>query len=641
MTDETQEEKEEDCCKLLLDLLKTSSNIDENIVEKIVLVQNDSSGLKLFKFAHHCLPMISRRQLHRIFERKANVVYNGRLVGREDENLRVKTGDTVEITLTARQLIVDSSEYEELKVLQENYEYCVIEKPAGMNSFVGALFGYVFPLKCWNGEYYHSCCSLFSIDKAASGLIIIGKTRNVLNKLFSLTEENRINFQMGFSCVVCSSSLSLFRSKDEAAVLQTELDTMERLSVKIISTVRTRSLGDAALIEVTVGWKIRINNDIELNLDVWGKQVSHDTKRVKNVLKRHGMAVIGHEGTGIKGKGLYLSWNKLGIGNTLYEIPVPKKLTAFLEKEEYYYHLNKTKLLEKYEMPSENRVMEIQNSEPDNEIPFEYRIGKAKFHNLEFIVNENVMIPRKSSEALVTYAVKSMKDRMVSTSEGCKSFVACLDLGTGSGCLLLSVLASLREEASTSSSLSSSYCVFGQGIDVSEEALDLAKMNAEKHNLSELTSFEKGSFEEIKCWYPKRQLDCFPDDIVFDGYDLVTCNPPYSATKERSRLSLVSKVYEPSLALFADESDSLKCYRSIVDSLMKYETLRKMDPCDLVNYGTALFNDNCLLVLEIGSGQMKRVLSMFSRLTPSWSFVSVVKDYKNVNRSLVFRYLKC
>jgi HemK-like putative methylase len=639
MMNELREENDEESNKLLLDLFKTSYNFDENIIQKNERVEIGSVGLKLFQFSHCFLPMVSRRQLHRIFERKTNIIYNGRIVGREDENIRVKTGDMLEITLTGRELIVDSFEYEEVKILEENDEYCVIEKAAGMNSCVGSFFEYVFRLKCWNGKYHHSCCSLFSIDKAASGLIIIAKNKEVLNNLIAFGGGDRIGFKMWFSCVVCSSSLLSFpiSCKNEVFVLQTsgELDFMESLSVKIISTVPTRSLGEAALVEIAVDWKGYIKGQ---NLELWSKQVSLDTKRVKNVLRKRGMMVIGHDGTGIKGKGLYLSWNKLTVGNTSFEILVPKKLTSFLEKEAYYYHLNQKKLLEQYEISSEIVLYNNQNSEVDGGIPFEYRIGKARFHNLEFNVNENVMIPRKSTEALVDYAVKSVKERTIALSDDrFKSLIACLDLGTGSGCLLLSLLSSLHELSSHSSSISS-YSLYGQGIDVSEKALDVARTNSEKFNLTPYTSFAMGCFEEVRSWYPKKKFDSVSDDVLFDGYSLITCNPPYSANKERNRLSLSSKSYEPSLALFADESDSLKCYQAIVNSLVNYENLKKLDCCDPENFSPVLFKDNCLFVLEIGSGQMNRVLDIFSKLVPFWSFITVIKDYKNVNRGLVFRY---
>lgn len=147
--------------------------------------------------------------------------------------------------------------------------------------------------------------------------------------------------------------------------------------------------------------------------------------------------------------------------------------------------------------------------------PFAYLLGISEFYGREFYVNRHVLIPRSETELLVDKIIQFQKD----------SFKKVLDVGVGSGVILLSLLAQGTAE-------------YGVGIDVSREALNVAKTNAKRLGL------------ESKCEF------ILTDRLhgIEEKFDLIVSNPPY--IKRDAHKELVhSKVdeYEPSLALYLND----------------------------------------------------------------------------------------
>jgi release factor glutamine methyltransferase len=178
-------------------------------------------------------------------------------------------------------------------------------------------------------------------------------------------------------------------------------------------------------------------------------------------------------------------------------------------------------------------------------------LGRREFWSLEFRITPAVLDPRPDSETLIEAALACFPDRAAP--------LAVLDLGTGSGCLLLAALHEYPHAA-------------GLGIDASEKALAVAAENAERLGLGARAQFARGDWG--------RDLGA--------RFDLVLCNPPYIAEGERASLAPEVARHDPPAALFAG-ADGLDAYREILPDL----------PRLLAPGGTALF--------EMGASQAAAV----------------------------------
>ncbi len=153
--------------------------------------------------------------------------------------------------------------------------------------------------------------------------------------------------------------------------------------------------------------------------------------------------------------------------------------------------------------------------------PMSHLIGLRDFYNHRFIVSSNALDPRPDTETLVALALE-------------QGFSRVLDLGVGSGCILLSLLA--EREAAT-----------GVGVDVSEAALEVAHQNRAKLELEHRCDLH------VSDWFQS----------VEGTFDLIVSNPPYIAADEIADLQAEVRLYEPRIAL-TDEGDGLSHYRKII-----------------------------------------------------------------------------
>jgi len=204
--------------------------------------------------------------------------------------------------------------------------------------------------------------------------------------------------------------------------------------------------------------------------------------------------------------------------------------------------------------------------------PVSQIIGKREFWGRDFIVSEETLDPRPDSELLIELALSPKRPNSI------------LDLGTGTGCLLLTLL------AETAGSV-------GQGVDISEAALAVARQNASKHGLSTRVTF--------------RQSDWFQH--VSGTFDLIICNPPYISEAELKTLKRDVRVWEPKIAL-SPGGDGLSVYRLLSKSLRKY-----LNPMGNV-------------VLEIGESQAEKVCSFFT--DAGFTHVEVFKDVNGKDRAI-------
>ncbi len=189
--------------------------------------------------------------------------------------------------------------------------------------------------------------------------------------------------------------------------------------------------------------------------------------------------------------------------------------------------------------------------------PVAYILGEQEFWSLTFKVTPATLIPRPDTETLVAVGLRNLVSDLPSRV---------LDLGTGSGCILLSLLHE-RPQAT------------GIGIDQSAEALEIAKANAETHGLTARTAFQCSS------WFTGLE-------VGRDRFDLIVSNPPYIPSVDISSLMTDVRDFEPLSALDGGD-DGLTPYRLIIRESRSF------------------LEDHGILAVEIGVGQVEAVRGFF------------------------------
>ena len=212
--------------------------------------------------------------------------------------------------------------------------------------------------------------------------------------------------------------------------------------------------------------------------------------------------------------------------------------------------------------------------------PLAYIIKEKEFWSKMFEVDKNTLIPRPETELMVEQILKIYKNK--------KIFI--LDIGTGTGCILISLLSELKSS-------------YGLGIDISRKALYLAKKNAIKHLVNNKISFLKRSFK----------------DLYNYKFDLIVSNPPYITSNEMRSLDDDIKKYEPKIALDGG-NDGLDVIKKVIYKA-KY-----------------ILKFNGRLALEIGNEQYKKVSKLL--LKNNFKIELNIKDYKDNTRSIISRLIR-
>ncbi|PWJ50909.1 peptide chain release factor N(5)-glutamine methyltransferase [Faecalicatena contorta] len=222
-------------------------------------------------------------------------------------------------------------------------------------------------------------------------------------------------------------------------------------------------------------------------------------------------------------------------------------------------------------------------------IPLQHLTGVQEFMGLEFQVNEHVLIPRQDTELLAEEALKiigeAVKGRPEGTFEPAGGRYRLLDMCTGSGCILLSILHHAGKSAKMK--------IKGTGADISQKALETAQANADSLHIQ----------AEFLC------SDLF--EQVTGQYEMIVSNPPYIRTDVIETLQEEVKNHDPILALDGKE-DGLHFYRRIIEAADKYLT-----------------KGGCL-VFEIGADQGEAVSSMMG--CAGYHNVIVKKDLAGLDR---------
>ena len=212
--------------------------------------------------------------------------------------------------------------------------------------------------------------------------------------------------------------------------------------------------------------------------------------------------------------------------------------------------------------------------------PIAYILEEKEFWSEKFIVNKDTLIPRPETDLLVSKLTEIFKNKKISI----------LDIGTGSGCIIVSLLNNLKQSK-------------GVGIDISKNALIIAKKNSLKFDSNNRVKFFHKSLQNI---FDKK-------------FDLIVSNPPYIMRKDLKNLSDDIKKYEPRIALDGG-NDGLDLIKKII---YKSKEILKL---------------NGMLALEIGNEQIIRVSKQL--IDNKFRIKHVIKDYKRNIRCVIAKYNK-
>lgn len=212
--------------------------------------------------------------------------------------------------------------------------------------------------------------------------------------------------------------------------------------------------------------------------------------------------------------------------STLYDARESKLIASYIFEDIFGIRTISTKELNE----EQQEKLEIVSARLLKGEPWQYVVGEADFFGYKFKVNPAVLIPRPETEELVDWIIKEHKQ------SNAEKPLRILDIGTGTGCIAISLAKNLPRAAL-------------HALDVSPAALTIAQENAKRYNL------------DIHFW--QANILAEQDWAQLPVFDIIVSNPPYIAPKEKSSLSASVVDFEPSEALFTTTEDPLQFYKAI------------------------------------------------------------------------------
>jgi release factor glutamine methyltransferase len=247
-------------------------------------------------------------------------------------------------------------------------------------------------------------------------------------------------------------------------------------------------------------------------------------------------------------------------------------LSSLIKRDKKHIILNPKELLSLEQLGKFKNLIERRKKGE----PIAYLINKKDFWKDEFFVNKDVLIPRPDTELIIEQVLKIYsKDEQLQV----------LDIGTGSGCILLSIL---KERPN----------FYGTGIDISKKSINVSKFNAKQLNLINRVKFFNSSVDNFK----------------IGKYDLVVSNPPYIELLSLKYLEKDVVNFEPKLALSG--------------GLDGFSKIRKV-----INKTRTLIKKNGKFILEIGFNQKNKVKKILKE--EGFYVNKSIKDYGNNDRCII------
>ena len=256
-----------------------------------------------------------------------------------------------------------------------------------------------------------------------------------------------------------------------------------------------------------------------------------------------------------------------------YRLDSEIMLSSLLKKKKEQVIINSEEIVTKRIVDNFNKLITRRATRE----PLAYILKEKEFWSKSFFVNRNTLIPRPETELLCDIVIKAIK----------KKTPYILDIGTGTGCILLSVLSEIKKAK-------------GVGIDISKKAIEVAKKNSLNLRLYKRANFYTRSL----------------DDIYNYKFDLIVSNPPYIKTSDIKNLSDDVRKFEPKIALDGGK-DGLDVIKKVI---YKSKTILK-------KLG--------LLALEIGYGQHYKVSKILKK--QGFREELLVRDYQSNVRCILAR----
>ena len=243
-----------------------------------------------------------------------------------------------------------------------------------------------------------------------------------------------------------------------------------------------------------------------------------------------------------------------------------------LDKDREYIILNHDKVLNNKNLEYFKKLV----YERATRKPIAYLLNKKFFWKSEFYVNESTLIPRPDTEIIIEQILKVTKN---------KNHLKILDIGVGSGCILLSILDERKN-------------FYGSGVDISKNSLEISKLNAKKLFVDERVKFYKSDVDKFNQ----------------GKYDLIVSNPPYIKRSDLKYLESDVLKFEPKLALDGG-LDGLSVIRKVIKK------------------SSELLKKNGKFILEIGFDQKNKVIKLLNNR--GFYINSTVRDLANNDRCIV------
>jgi len=573
----------------------TGESTTEDKVEKnSTIVSKLNDGVKVGSFIRNYFShlIVSKSQSH-LACKQGQVLVNGKAV--RDYDI-LHAGDVIKVTRKLEETLKYKEGFK-VDIRYEDNDIAVVWKPSGTtlnNQLSNTLeIALKYNLQISNAEdklENPKCVSL--LDKATSGFVIAAKTESCYNKLMEDLKNNTIiQTYMG----IVHGRID--GKENEKQTITSVIDNEEcTTSYTIFKISKTRN-GSGYITTVFITPQKGYNkfqprrHMIELGHPIIGN--TRYTKQIANS----------------KDKGLYLTLTSLHFIHPKtkemlnYTSPEPTKFNALRVKEEKFWKRKQEEELLLFEKAADaytnlsNDGKALIDFISNDQRPTPYILGEKTFFGNKFYVNENCLIPRKATEVLVQ-AVIDLKPKRI------------LDLGTGSGCILLSCLKNLPDAV-------------GVGIDLSKEILELANRNRESI-LQERKDHAKFIIGDFSSLTENQALHTtFTTEINKKSYfDVIVCNPPYLTDREIKSFSK-SIHYEPKLALLGGGEKGIECYKQISEALQKCLDKNLIFDRNKTNY----------LVLEIPPNKGKLVIEhCFNYL----KLVNIKNDENNLKRCLVY-----
>jgi release factor glutamine methyltransferase len=464
---------------------------------------------------------------------------------RTHKSALLATGDVVAANATAFQIAQVRFAEPLLQTVYRDAQYTILLKPAGMptKGNDSVTVDHALPASMDDENYD----VVDSVGRIASGPVIVSLSTEIHQQLVDATK--RFTFQL----IVHGTPPDM-------------LDMAGFLSLRLLQTLTSTS-GDLSTIEVVL---------------------SHSGGGLRGCLQRNGCPILGTSARTKSNKnGCFMACTKLEllwrdqVSNVL-DLGVPEKFRSILGREQRFYEAKHQRDAEKNRQQHElrrdyvnvNRVGETTQDLLSN------RWSVATFCGRLFYITHDVMSPKSSSEVLIRAAKEYLP----------KNDASVLDLGTGSGCLLVSTLV---DTCPTNR---------GVGVDISMSALKVAEINIQSHGLSGRTTLQQGDFNDLSFL---GNIECF---------DVILCNPPYLSMGECEKDLVVG----PRVALVA-ENRGLACYEMVARQVR------------------AFLKQSGVLVLEIGG---KRKINEIRAIFGDLDHVETRLDDQGQGRCLVLRKYK-